>query len=67
MNLTFKGKRLVSALVRRKKVCTPKKKDTKTIIGAISLRTKKVYWKQADKGNSKTYIVFLYQLRQSSN
>lgn len=49
----------------KKKAATPKKKESKTIIGALNLKTKKFYWKQSDKGNSKAFIEFLYQLRQS--
>ncbi len=49
----------------KKKAPTPKKQESKTIIGAINLKTQKFYWKQADKGNSKTFIEFLYQLKQS--
>lgn len=28
------------------------------------MRTNKIYWKQADKGNSKQFILFLHQLHQ---
>lgn len=49
----------------KKKVETQKKKESKTVIGALSLKTRRLYWKQADKGNSETFIAFLYQLRQS--
>jgi transposase len=49
----------------KKKVETPKKKESKTIIGALNLKTQKVYWKQTDKGNSKSFIEFLYQITQS--
>ena len=49
----------------KKKAPTPKKVQKKTIIGGLNLKTQKFYWKQSDKGNSKIFIEFLYQLRQS--
>ena len=49
----------------KKKVATPTKKESQTIIGALNLKNKKFYWKQANKGNSKTFIQFGHQLRQS--
>jgi len=30
------------------------------------MRTSRLYWKQADKGNSEQFIKFLYQLHQSN-
>ena len=50
---------------KKKKICTPKKTEARTLIGALNLKTKKVYWKQAERGTSKAFIEFLYQLRQS--
>ena len=50
---------------REKKVETPKKKESKTIIGGLNLKSQKVYWKQTDKGNSQAFIAFLYQIQQS--
>lgn len=49
----------------KKKVETQKKKESKTIIGALSLKTQRLYRKQTDKGNSESFIEFIYQLRQS--
>jgi transposase len=49
----------------KKKVPTPKNREKRTIIGALNLETKKVYWKQAKRETSKVFIEFLYQLRQS--
>ena len=49
----------------KKKVETQKKKESKTMIGALNLKSQKIYWKQADKGTSETFIEFLYQLKQS--
>jgi len=49
----------------KKKVETPKAKESKTIIGALNLKSQKVYWKQADKGNAKSFIEFLRQITQS--
>ena len=49
----------------KKKVETPKKKESKTIIGGLNLKSQKVYWKQTDKGNSQAFIAFLYQIQQS--
>ncbi|MCC5791634.1 MAG: transposase [Legionellaceae bacterium] len=33
----------------------------KTVFGALNMRTSRVYWKQADKGNSQQFIMFLHQ------
>ena len=44
---------------------TRKQRLSKTIFGALNLHTNRFYWKQADKGNSKTFIQFLHQLHQS--
>ena len=49
----------------KKKVETPKKKKSKTIIGALCLKTRRIYWKKTDKGTSQTFIGFLYQLKRS--
>lgn len=49
----------------KKKASTPKKREKKTILGGLNLKTQRIYWKQADKGNSKVFIEFLYQLKQS--
>jgi len=48
-----------------KKVSTPAKREKKTIVGALDLETKKFYWKEATKGDSKTFIEFLRQIRKS--
>jgi transposase len=49
----------------KKKVETPKKKESKTIIGGLCLKTRKIYRKKTDKGTSQTFIGFLYQLKRS--
>lgn len=49
---------------RRKKL-KHRRRKSETIIGALSLKTQRLYRKQADKGDSETFIAFLYQLRQS--
>lgn len=36
------------------------------MFGALNKRTSRFYWKQADKGNSQQFILFLRQLRQSN-
>lgn len=42
-----------------------KNRLSKTLFGALNLRTSKFYWKQADTGNSQQFIMFLHQLHQS--
>jgi len=49
----------------RKKVNGPKKKESKSIFGALNMKSQRFYWKQADKGTSKVFIAFLHQLHQS--
>lgn len=49
----------------KKEVGTQKKRVSKTLLGALSLETQKVYWKQSDRGNSTFFIQFLHQLHQS--
>ena len=49
----------------KKKVETQKNKESKTIIGALNLKSRKIYRKQAYKGTSETFIEFLYQLKQN--
>jgi len=49
----------------KKKVQTSENKESKTIMGALNLKNQRVYWKQTDKGNSETFIEFLYQITQS--
>jgi transposase len=49
----------------KKKVGTPKVKESKTITGAPDLKSRKVYRKQTDKGNAKSFIEFLRQITQS--
>jgi transposase len=46
-------------------VNTVKNRLSKTLFGALNLRTSRFYWKQADAGNSQQFIMFLYQLHQS--
>ncbi len=40
----------------KKKVRTSENKESKTIMGALSLKNQRVYRKQTDKGNSETFI-----------
>jgi transposase len=49
----------------KKKAPTPNHKERRTIFGALNLRTRRCYWKQADKGNSKAFIEFLHQLHRA--
>ena len=44
---------------------TVKNRLSKTLFGALNLRTSRFYWKQADAGNSQQFIMFLHQLHQS--
>ena len=34
------------------------------MFGALNMRTSCIYWKQADKGNSQQFIMFLHQLHK---
>lgn len=43
----------------------PKERGKKTLFGALSLRTQKFFWKQADKGNATYFREFLLQLHQA--
>jgi transposase len=47
-------------------VNTVKDRRSKTIFGALNIRTSRFYWKQAPKGNSQQFIQFLNQLHQSN-
>lgn len=47
------------------KVHQPKTRQSKTIFGALELESQRMYWKQAHRGNAKTFIAFLHQLHQS--
>jgi transposase len=49
----------------QRKVHQPKRRQSKTIFGALELQSQRVYWKQAAKGNADTFIAFLHQLHQS--
>ncbi|PWY56447.1 hypothetical protein DGG96_02480 [Legionella qingyii] len=49
-----------------KVVHTEKCRWGKTIFGALNMRTSRVYWKQADKGNSTQFIMFLRQLHKAN-
>ena len=40
-------------------------RSSKTLFGALSLRTSRFYWKQADVGNSQQFIMFLHQLHKA--
>ncbi len=50
---------------RKKTVNTVKNRYSKTIFGALNIRTSRFYWKQAERGTSKQFIQFLHQLHQS--
>jgi transposase len=43
----------------------PKRRQSKTIFGALALQSQRVYWKQAAKGNASSFIAFLHQLHQN--
>jgi transposase len=49
----------------KRKVHQPKTRQSKTIFGALDLKSQRMYWKQAPRGNAKTFIAFLHQLHQS--
>ncbi len=49
----------------KKKVGTPKAEEIRTIIGALNLKSQKIYRKQADKGTAGSFIGFLRQITQS--
>lgn len=42
-----------------------KVRSSKTLFGALNLRTSRFYWKQADAGNSQQFIMFLHQLHKA--
>ncbi|HAU3583342.1 transposase IS630 family transporter [Legionella santicrucis] len=39
---------------------------SKTIFGALNMRTSRFYWKQADTGNSQQLLLFLHQLHKAN-
>ena len=47
------------------KVHQPKRRESKTIFGALCLSNQRMYWKQSPRGNTKAFIAFLHQLHQS--
>jgi transposase len=47
------------------KVHQPKRRQSKTIFGALALQSQGMYWKQAPRGHAKPFIAFLHQLHQS--
>ncbi len=47
------------------KVHQPKRRQSKTIFGALDIESQRMYWKQAARGNGGTLIAFLHQLHQS--
>jgi transposase len=49
----------------KRQVHQPKRRQSKTIFGALDLQSQRVYWKQAPKGNTGTFMAFLHQLHQS--
>ncbi len=56
---------VVGSSVEKKTVNTVKVRSSKTLFGALSLRTSRFYWKQADAGNSQQFIMFLHQLHKA--
>ena len=46
------------------KVPTPTKRQSATLFGALHFRTQRFYWKRAERGTSKPFLDFLYQLHQ---
>ncbi len=50
----------------KKVVHTVKNRLSKTIFGALNIRTSRFYWKQADTGNSQQFIMFLHQLHKAN-
>lgn len=51
---------------RKKTVNTVKNRWSKTLFGALNLRTSRFYWKQADSGTSHQFIMFLHQLHKAN-
>jgi transposase len=49
----------------KRKVPQPKRRQSKTIFGALDLASQRIYWKQAPRGNAGAFIAFLHQLHQS--
>ncbi len=49
----------------KQKVNQPKRRQSKTLFGALDLESQRVYWKQAPRGNTGVFIAFLHQLHQS--
>lgn len=45
------------------KVHQPKRRESKTIFGALDLASQRMYWKQAARGHATTFIAFLHQYR----
>ena len=46
------------------RIPTPSKRERVTMIGALNLRSKKIYWKSTDRGNAQNFIQFLHQLQK---
>ena len=40
------------------------KRQSATVFGAFNLARQSFYWKKSDRGNAKSFIAFLHQLRQ---
>jgi transposase len=55
----------VAAAEGKKTVAQPKKRQSKTIFGALHLHSQRFYWKQAAKGNATTFTQVLHQLHQN--
>jgi DDE superfamily endonuclease len=49
----------------KQQVHQPKRRQSKTIFGALDLESQDVYWNQAPKGNARTVVTFLHQLHQN--
>nr|WP_173237806.1 IS630 family transposase [Legionella antarctica] len=45
---------------------TVKNRLSKTLFGALNLKTSRFNWKQADTGNSQKFIMFLHQLHKAN-
>ena len=49
----------------KRKVHQPKRRQSKTIFGALELQSQRMDWKQTRRGNAGTFIAFLDQLHPS--
>ena len=49
----------------KRKVHQPKRRQSKTIFGALELQSQRMDWNQTPRGNAGTFMAFLHQLHQS--